>query len=119
MSATAVTLFFGDADHAFDLAKPEIVRELEAKTGTGIGALCNRVIHTREFAHADLEHTLRLGLIGGGMSPETAARLVANYLPLQPLAETMIVAVGVLGALWLGAAPAKPVFEQNMNEIAE
>lgn len=119
MSATAFTVFFGDMDHTFDLGKPEIVRELEAKTGVGIGALCNRVIHTREFAHADLEHTLRLGLIGGGMSPKIAAGLVANYLPLQPLVETMIVAVGVLGALWFGTAPAKPVSEQIMNENAE
>ncbi|NEU14585.1 gene transfer agent family protein [Methylobacterium sp. BTF04] len=119
MSATAITLFFGDLEHAFDLAQPEIVRELEAKTGVGIGALVQRVVHTREFAHADLEHTIRLGLIGGGMSPKIAAGLVANYLPVQPLAETMIVAVNVLTALWFGVTPAETSPERIMNETAE
>lgn len=115
MSKTAHVAFFGDFDHPFDLAQPAIVRELEALTGVGIGALVNRVVETRTFYYADLEHVLRLGLVGGGLKAETAARLVANYLPLMPLAEAQIVAVGVLAALWVGV---KPVAEQTTNEVA-
>jgi len=102
MSRTSHTAFFGDAEHVFDLARPEIVRELEAVTSTGIGALVTRVCETRQFHHADLEHVLRLGLVGGGLDAKTAARLVAHYLPLMPLAEAQIVAMGALGALWFG-----------------
>lgn len=102
MRSTAHTAFFGDAEHVFDLAKPELIRELEHATGAGIGALCIRVIESRQFRHADLEHTLRLGLVGGGMAPADAARLVANYLPARPLEEAQILAMGVLGALWFG-----------------
>lgn len=116
MSSTAHTAFFGDGEHVFDLAKPEIVRELEAATGAGIGALAQRVLATRTFAHADLEHILRLGLIGGGLDPKTAARLVKHYLPMRPLIEAEVVAADVLNALWIGTpAEAEPTHEQIMN----
>lgn len=113
MSRTAHVAFFGDMDHTFDLAKSELIRELEAVTGAGIGALVGRVIETRSFYHADLEAVLRLGLIGGGIHPKTAARLVTDYLPLMPLAEAQAIAIGVLGALWFGAPTAQ---EQKVNK---
>lgn len=118
MSKTSHKAFFGDAEHTFDLGKPEIVRELETVTGVGIGALCDRVLDSRQFAHADLEHTIRLGLVGGGMNPKVAAGLVANYLPHHPLVELQLVAFGVLGALWFGnpePAPAPAPFEEAVS----
>ena len=102
MSNTAHVAFFGDLEHTFDLAHSEIVRELEAVTGVGIGALFNRVCETRSFYHADLEAVLRLGLIGGGLPAQPAARLVANYLPLTPLGEAQVIAMAALSALWFG-----------------
>jgi hypothetical protein len=42
MTDTAHRAFFGDAEHSFRLT-PELIVELEAKTGTGIGALCRRL----------------------------------------------------------------------------
>lgn len=113
MSRTAHVAFFGDADHAFDLAKPELIRELENLTGVGIGALVGRVVETRTFFHADLEAVLRLGLIGGGVHPKPAAHLVETYLPLMPLAEAQIIAMGALNALWFGV---KAVPEHNMDD---
>lgn len=104
MSKTSHTGFFGDAEQTFDLAPPHLVRELEAATGAGIGALVRRVIEERTFRHADIEHTIRLGLVGGGMSPKDAARLVAAYLPAAPLEEGMLLAMSVLGALFFGSS---------------
>lgn len=116
MSRTAHIAFFGDHDHAFDLAKPELIRELEAVTGVGIGALVGRVVETRSFYHADLEAVLRLGLIGGGVHPKPAAHLVETYLPLMPLAEVQTIAMGALAALWFGV---KAVPEHIVNnEVA-
>lgn len=108
MSSTAHRAFFGDLEHTFDLAKPELIRELEAVTGAGIGGLISRVINERRFHHADLEHVIRLGLIGGGTDPKIAARLIANYLPARPLEEAMLLAIGILGALFFGAAEEPP-----------
>lgn len=104
MSKTSHIAFFGDAEHVFDLAPSHIVRELEAATGAGIGALVRRVIEERTFHHADVEHTIRLGLIGGGMAPKEAARLVAGYLPAAPLHDGMILAMSILGALFFGSS---------------
>lgn len=119
MSSTAHKAFFADAEHVFDLGKPEIVRELEAVTGAGIGTLADRVIMMGGFRHADLEHVLRLGLIGGGLDAEGAARLVANYLPMRPLKGAAELAADVLTALWIGTpAAVEPVTEQTMNEAA-
>ena len=103
MSTTSHVAFFGDLDHTFDLARPEIVRELEAATGVGIGGLFSRVCETRSFWRDDLEHVLRLGLVGGGLPAQTASRLVANYLPLMPLGEAQVIAMAALSALWFGA----------------
>ncbi|WP_410824331.1 gene transfer agent family protein [Methylobacterium oryzisoli] len=116
MSRTAHITFFGDAEHVFDLAKPEIIRALETAVGSGIGALCARVMETRQFSHADLEHTLRLGLVGGGMDTKAAALLVGHYLPLLPLVEAQLVAVGVLAALWFGAP--EPVAQPDPDAAA-
>lgn len=118
MSKTSHAAFFGDAEQTFDLAAPHIVRELETATGAGIGALIARVIHERTFRHADLEHTIRLGLIGGGMAPKEAARLVAAYLPLAPLEEGMILAMSILGALFIGNREEAPVQEELPVEEA-
>ena len=108
MSETSHVAFFGDAEHAFDLARPELVRELEILTGAGIGTLVGRVCHTGTFAHADLEHVIRLGLVGGGTDPKAAIRLVATYLPARPLEAAMILAASILGALFFGASREEP-----------
>ncbi len=94
--------FFGDAEHTFKLT-PALILELEGVTGAGIGALARRVFRG-DFRHVDILATLRLGLIGGGMASEAAARLVETYGANRPLGEAYQVAVGVLEAAWFGAA---------------
>jgi hypothetical protein len=94
--------FFGDAKRTFKIT-PELITELERKTGCGIGGLCRRLF-AGEFGHADLIETIRLALIGGGEKPETAAALVATYAADRPLSETYPLAVSILEALWFGHA---------------
>lgn len=94
--------FFGDAERSFALT-PELIVELERKTGAGIGGLCQRLFAS-DFKHADLLEVVRLALIGGGEKPEDAAALVAAYATTRPLAETFPLAVAILETLWFGRA---------------
>lgn len=93
--------FFGDGDHAFALT-PELILELERKTGAGIGALCMRVPEGH-FRHAELLEIIRLSLIGGGTTPKEAAALADTYAAKRPLNESFPIAAAVLQAVWSGA----------------
>lgn len=103
-----IVRFFGNAEHRFLLTPAEIV-ELERVTGTGIGALFARV-SAQQFYHADVLHTLRLALIGGGSTPEAAATLVKVYAERRPFAEFAHIVVDTLAALW---TPAETPSEGN------
>lgn len=94
------TSFFGDGDYQFRLTQ-EAVRELESKSGTGIGLISSRVF-AKQFAQSEISETIRLALIGGGMAPKRATDLVALYVADRPLSQTYPLAAKVLERLWCG-----------------
>ncbi len=94
--------FFGDGEHDF-LLTPEMIVELERKTGSGIGALSRRLF-AGDFRHADLSEIIRLSLIGSGTSPKDADLLVAAYAVARPLSEIFPLSVAILNRLWFGDA---------------
>jgi hypothetical protein len=94
--------FFGDGERDFKLT-PELIVELERKTGAGIGGLCRRLF-AGEFKHLDIVETIRLALIGGGTSPKDADALVSAYAINRPLDETYPLAISILESLWFGSA---------------
>jgi hypothetical protein len=98
----AHTAFFGDGEHRFALTD-EMIRELESLAGVGIGALYLRAV-AMQFALADISEVIRLGLIGGGATPEEAHRLVHTYARRRPIAETFPLALDILDARWNGKA---------------
>jgi hypothetical protein len=100
MSDLKHVAFFGDHDHTF-LLTPAMIRELEAVTGTGIGAIYRRLTE-RDFRHGDMLAVIRLGLIGGGASPQIAAGLVATYAEPTPILEIYKLALDVLTVLFFG-----------------
>lgn len=102
MTETFHRAFFGDKEHDFALG-PALVLELEIVTGSGIGGLFKRMI-ANEFKAKEITETIRLGLIGGGTSPEIAARLVETYVPARPMIEAYALAVDILTALMFGRA---------------
>src|SRR4051812_24687773 len=91
---TPYNAYFGDGEHTFRLASAQI-RELETKCGSGIGAIANRLF-ARNFAQADINETIRLALIGGGMAPRRAHELIVAYVEGRPLIETYELAVKIL-----------------------
>jgi hypothetical protein len=93
------TAFFGDAEYTFKLTGKLIV-ELDHLTG-GIGALCTRVFN-KQFTLADVHHTIRLALIGGGLSPERAAALINAYAVDGPWIETLPLATAILDRAYFG-----------------
>lgn len=95
------TAFFGEREQHFALT-PELILELERKTGAGIGSLCTR-IPEGHFRHAELVEIIRLSLIGGGTTPQEAAALADAYAARRPLNETFPIAIAVLQAVWSGA----------------
>lgn len=96
--------FFGDGERAFTLTDP-MIAELERLTGTGIGSLFLRLTRS-DFRLNDLTEVIRLGLIGGGTSPEDAARLVETYGRHRPIAEVLPLALDILDARWNGTEAA-------------
>lgn len=74
----AVDMDFGDGPHRFRLAMGEL-EELQEKTGAGPFVLVQRLLNG-DWKIADVREPLRLGLIGGGMTPEDALKLVRRYV---------------------------------------
>ena len=103
MSTTIRTkAFLGDGEHDLMLSDP-MLEELERVTGKGVGALYRDLTDLR-FAYPHVHATVRLALIGGGMSPADALALCAAYVVNRPLAETFPVALDALMARWEGVS---------------
>jgi hypothetical protein len=97
--------FFGDAERDFRLS-PDLVLELERKTGAGIGNLSRRFF-AGDFSFTELAEVIRLGLIGGGTEPEEAAALVKTYGDSMPITGLYAVALPVIEALMFGTPAAR------------
>ena len=106
--------FFGDQNYAFALT-PDLIIELERKTGTGIGGLCRRLF-AGNFSHVEVLETIRLALIGGGAEPETASALVVTYAASAPLGETFPLAVAILETAWFGATSEETAVRASTDE---
>ncbi|MDO6521277.1 gene transfer agent family protein [Shimia thalassica] len=92
------TTFFGDGKHTFALTD-DMITELERIADLGIGALYLRCVNM-QFTLSDLVEVIRLGLIGGGSTPEQAARLTHTYGRNRPIDELYPLVVDVLDARW-------------------
>ena len=92
---------WGGVEQAFALDLGRI-RELEDACGkTGVGAIFLR-LGRHEHTVDDIYHTLRLGLIGGGMSQIEARRVMTRHFDTTPYELSASVALDVLTALYAG-----------------
>lgn len=90
----SVTLVWGDGEYTFRLGIGEL-RELDAKTGVGPGVLHARLV-AGTWRVDEPREVLRLGLIGGGLSPGEAYRLVVRYYDNRPKMESIPFATVIL-----------------------
>lgn len=101
MRDARITEFLGDDDQDFRLGFGEFV-ELQEKTGVGPFALYKRLM-TEDWMIGDISEVLRIGLIGGGMAPKDASKLVKRYVINRPPLENLtlaraVIMVGLYGA---------------------
>ncbi|QWY83571.1 tail tube protein [Rhizobium phage RHph_X2_26] len=97
---------FGDGDYSFRLGWGQLI-ELQEKCGAGPYVVLNRLrAHTWQVE--DIAEVIRIGLIGGGMAPVEALKLVKRYVKERPPLENYELAFTVLGAGLMGA-PDEPV----------
>jgi Phage tail tube protein, GTA-gp10 len=89
-----IDLIWGDGEHPFRLGIGQL-RELQEKTGCGPLELFRR-LGQGHWRVDDVRETLRIGLIGGGMKPPDALRLVRRYVDERPLTESVLPAQAVL-----------------------
>lgn len=108
------TAFFGDGDKSFALT-PDMIGELERKTGAGIGAIYQRFL-TGQFHFADIMETIRLGLIGAGTTPADAQALVDTYGRPTPIIEAYQLAADILEMRWSGTVENEIVSDSATNE---
>lgn len=111
MSRSAeVTLDWADGSHLFALKWGQI-EELQEKTDAGPYFLLCR-LHDGTWRIGDIEHVIRLGLIGGGMEPIKALGLVRRYVRDRPPMESLATAQAILGVGVMGA-PDEPVGKKD------
>lgn len=105
--------FFGDAERAF-LLTPDLIIELERKTGSGIGGLSRRFF-AGDFSYRELTEVIRLGLIGGGTDPEDAAALISTYAARMAVTELYGAALPIIEALMFGKPQPTPKSRKKSN----
>ena len=105
MSRSAkVRLEWGDGEYDFRLAIGQL-DEYDDLTGCGPGYALG-LIRAGVFANWKpkmVREAIRLGLIGGGMDPHQALRLVKRYVDARPMSESLATAQAVLLASVIGA----------------
>ncbi|MEZ2132466.1 MULTISPECIES: gene transfer agent family protein [unclassified Sinorhizobium] len=108
--SAAIDLTWADGDYRFALRWGELA-ELQEKCDAGPYVVLHR-LHSHQWRIEDISNVIRLGLIGGGMSPADALKKVRTYVEARPPLENHTFALAILSAGLLGA-PEEPVGEQE------
>lgn len=112
-----LTEFVGNDDYPLQLRIGEL-RALQAEVGVGPSALLNR-LQFGEWTVDDVIETIRLALIGGGMSQKDAKKLVTHYITDGYLVDYSLVALRCMFATMHGnpedAVPPGETTDQAMT----
>lgn len=95
-----VALDFGDGTYTFRLTVNGAI-ELEQKCDAPFTVVLNRLA-AGAYKINDVREVIRLGLIGGGLDPTKALKVVRQYVDDRPIAESWPVARAVLMGLMFG-----------------
>lgn len=94
---------FGDGEHVFRLGIKEL-EELEDLCDRGFVGILQQLL-AKQGSVREIRHTIRLGLIGGGMAPLDALSMVSRHIDGRIMEDglegPMLLAVAILRAvLW-------------------
>lgn len=95
-----VTLDWADGRYLFRLPVEQL-EELQELCDAGPAWIHAR-LGAGQWRRKDISETIRLGLIGGGMKPTDARKLIARYVDARPLEENTLVAQVILSAVLVG-----------------
>ena len=96
-----VTFFWADDEHSFALKWGQLI-ELQEKCDAGPYVILERLA-ANAWRMEDISEIIRLGLIGGGMPPVPALKLVKRYVKDRPPVESVQPAQVILAAALVGA----------------
>lgn len=102
----SVTLPWANGKYTFRLAWSELIK-LQEETDSGPGLVLHRLT-SLDCRVQDISHTIRLGLIGGGMEPTKALQMVTDYVESRPPLENRALAYGILAVAWHGPPDEQP-----------
>ena len=97
----SVTLDWADGTYQFRMAWGQL-EELQEVCEAGPFIVLNRLLGG-QWKVQDIANVIRLGLIGGGMEPAKALKLVRSYVQDRPPMESLTIAQRVLGVGVIGA----------------
>lgn len=100
-----VTLDWADGTYVFRLGIGELM-QLQEATDCGPGWVLARMMQptaeNKGWRVQDITQVIRLGLIGGGLEPAKALRLVREYVEPRPPMENLLIAQAILTASLIG-----------------
>jgi hypothetical protein len=105
-SAKTPPLEWADGTYEFALRWGEL-SELQEVCGAGPFVVLARLAGN-QWLTTDISATIRLGLIGGGIEPTKALRLVKDYVESRPPMENASFARGILEVALMGAPEESP-----------
>lgn len=111
----SIALDWADGTYQFRLAWAQI-GELQEKCNAGPFEILRR-LSVGTWRVEDISNVLRLGLIGGGMEPVPALKLVRLYVEARPPMENLLPAQAVMSAGLMGA-PDEDDVKKNSTETA-
>lgn len=100
MRDARIELTFADGDYSFRMGWGELA-ELQEKCDAGPHVVYSR-LGDGSWKIEDISHTIRLGLIGGGLTPVDALKVVRKYVEARPPLESLLTAQAVLLAALYG-----------------
>lgn len=104
--ARGVDLTWPGGEHNFCLTI-ELMRALQDKCDAGPAWVLARLGSQRWYVD-DIISTIRLGLEGGGMSKEDAAKMVRKHVEDRPLTESVLTAQAILMSALYGGEDEEP-----------
>lgn len=103
MSANGtVSIVWAGGEDQFCLSKVGLILDLEDKCKAGIGIIAGR-LESGTYGLNDVRETIRLGLMGGGKTPDKAMTLVRNNVDENPLSHSVLLAYAIIRAVLFGA----------------
>jgi len=114
-TVSRIEIPFGDKKYTFELKWDGIVEWEETFNKGMIGAF-SEMVERRTGRASEVREIIRIGLIGGGMKPTDALRLVGRYVENRPLSESVPIALEVAEAALFGVPATAP--DESNSEAA-